>query len=191
MLRYAGDAVFAEFSSVVACVNAAVIVQTELTNRNRDVPEERQVLIRIGVNLGEVLQDRGEIYGAGVNVAARLESLAPPGGVCITEQVAEQIAGKLDAQFESTGRHKLKNIAKSTEVWCWPAADARKLRRTTTRRRWAIPLGAASAIVVALVVFYVFVYQDDKPSAPTGSRIAVIPFENLGGNPDDAYFSDA
>lgn len=189
VLRYAGDAVLAEFSSVVACVNAAVIVQTELATRNQDVPEERQVLIRIGINLGEVLQDRGEIYGDGVNIAARLESLAPPGGVCITGQVAEQIAGKLDARFGNAGPHKLKNITKPIEVWCWPAEAARKLRRTTVRRRWAIPLGAASA-VVAMAVFYMLVYQGEKPSAPTGPRIAVIPFEDLTGNSDDAYFSD-
>lgn len=189
VLRYAGDAVLAEFSSVVACVNAAVIVQTELATRNQDVPEERQVLIRIGINLGEVLQDRGEIYGDGVNIAARLESLAPPGGVCITGQVAEQIAGKLDARFGNAGPHKLKNITKPIEVWCWPAEAARKLRRTSVRRRWAIPLGAASA-VVAMAVFYILVYQGEKPSAPTGPRIAVIPFEDLTGDPDDAYFSD-
>ena len=189
VLRYAGDAVLAEFSSVVACVNAAVVVQTELARRNEDVPEERQVLIRIGVNLGEVLQDRGEIYGEGVNIAARLESLGPPGGVCVTGQVAEQIAGKLDARFGNAGRHKLKNIAKPIEVWCWPAESARKLRRTTVRRRWAIPLSAASA-VVAMAVLYMIVYQGEKPSAPTGPRIAVIPFEDLTGDPDDAYFSD-
>jgi class 3 adenylate cyclase len=87
--------------------------------------------MRMGINLGEVLQDRGEIYGDGVNIAARLESLAPPGGVCITGQVAEEIAGKLVAPFGNAGRHKLKNIAKPIEVWCWPAERARKLRRTT------------------------------------------------------------
>ncbi len=189
VLRYAGDAVLAEFSSVVACVNAAVVVQTELARRNEDVPEDRQVLIRIGINLGEVLQDRGEIYGDGVNIAARLEGLAPPGGVCVTGQVAEQIAGKLDTLFGKAGRHKLKNIAKPIEVWCWPAAGARKLRRTTVRRRWAIPLSAAS-VLVAMAVLYMLVYQGEKPSAPTGPRIAVIPFEDLTGNPDDAYFSD-
>jgi class 3 adenylate cyclase/TolB-like protein len=189
VLRYAGDAVLAEFSSVVSCVNAAVVVQTELATRNQDVPEERQVLIRIGINLGEVLQDRGEIYGEGVNIAARLESLAPPGGVCITGQVAEQIAGRLDARVVNTGRHKLKNISKPIEVWCWPAESARKLRRTTVRRRWAVPLGAASAVAV-MAILYLLVYQGEKPSAPTGSKIAVIPFEDLTGNPDDAYFSD-
>lgn len=189
VLRYAGDAVLAEFPSVVACVNAAVVVQTELARRNEDVPEDRQVLIRIGINLGEVLQDRGEIYGEGVNIAARLESLAPPGGVCVTGQVAEQIAGKLDARFGNAGRHNLKNIAKPIEVWCWPAESARKLRRTTVRQRWAIPLSAASA-VVAMAVLYMLVYQGEKPSAPTGPRIAVIPFEDLTGDPDDAYFSD-
>ena len=78
VLRYAGDAILAEFSSVVACVDAAVGVQAELGRRNKEIAKDSQVLIRIGINLGEVLEDRGEIYGDGVNIAARLESLAPP-----------------------------------------------------------------------------------------------------------------
>jgi len=189
VLRYAGDAILAEFSSVVSCVSAAIAVQTELFSRNQNIFKDQQVLIRIGINLGEVIEDRGEIYGDGVNVAARLESLAPPGGVCITSQVAEQIAGKLDARFGNAGRHKLKNIAKPIEVQCWPAEKAGELRRATARRQWAIPL-IAVAVLVALPVLYLFFLRGENPSAPTGPRIAVIPFKNLSSNQDDAYFSD-
>lgn len=188
VLRYAGDAVLAEFSSVVSCVNAAVIVQTELARRNADVPEDRRVLIRIGINLGEVLQDRGEIYGDGVNVAARLESLAPPGGVCVTGQVAEQIAGKTDFVFGNSGRHKLKNIPNPIEIWCWPAEHARALRRAAGR--WRLPTIGAVAAVALAVVMYVLVFDEEKSSLPTGPKIAVIPFEELTTDRGDAYFSD-
>lgn len=188
VLRYAGDAVLAEFSSVVACVNAAVTVQTELARRNEDLPEDRRVLIRIGVNLGEVLEDRGEIYGDGVNIAARLESLAPPGGVCVTGQVAEQIAGKIDVAFGNSGRHKLKNIVKPIEIWVWPAENARALRRAAGR--WRLPtLGAASAVAVAAVI-YILAFQGEQASLPTGPKIAVIPFDELTTDQDGAYFSD-
>lgn len=188
VLRYAGDAMLAEFSSVVACVNAAVTVQMELARRNEDLPEDRRVLFRIGVNLGEVLEDRGEIYGDGVNVAARLESLAPPGGVCVTGQVAEQIAGKIDVAFANAGRHVLKNIAKPIEIWCWPAENARALRRTSGR--WRLPaLGTASAVAIAAVI-YVFTFHGEQSPLPTGPKVAVIPFDELTADPDGAYFSD-
>ena len=186
VLRYAGDAILAEFPSVVSCVSAAVAVQTELAVRNQNIPKEQQVLMRIGINLGEVIEDRGEIYGDGVNVAARLESLAPPGGVCITGQVAEQIIGKLDARFGNAGRHKLKNIARPVEVRCWPAERAGRLRRATARQQWAIPLSAA-AVVVVLAVLYMPGYLGEKPLSPTGPRIAVIPFTNLSSNQADVF----
>ncbi len=189
VLRYAGDAILAEFSSVVSCVNTAIAVQTELAIRNTDVPEEKQALIRIGVNFGEVLEDRGEIYGDGVNIAARLESLAPPGGVCVTAQVAQQVEGKLDALLGDAGRHRLKNITRPIDVWCWPAESAKKLRRTTQRRQRTVVLTTAAAIAIAAVTF-ILIYPGQKGSAPTGPRIAVIPFEELSENSESAYFSD-
>ncbi len=189
VLRYAGDAILAEFSSLVSCVNTAIGVQIELANRNKGVPPEKQVLVRIGVNFGEVLEDRGEIYGDGVNIAARLESLAPPGGVCVTGQVAEQVEGKLDAPLGNAGRHRLKNIAKPVELWCWPTEGARKLRRAALRQRRTAILG--TAVVVAIIVAaFVLIYPGQKASAPTGPRIAVIPFEELTEGSESAYFSD-
>lgn len=108
VLRYAGDAILAEFSSVIAAVKAAITIQTELDSRNEGVAEDSKVQIRIGVNLGEVLQDRGEIYGDGVNLAARLESAAEPGGICISSSVYEQIAGKVDYDFKDGGDESFK-----------------------------------------------------------------------------------
>ena len=189
VLRFAGDAILAEFPSVVSCVKAANQVQTHQISLNADVPEDQQVWIRIGINLGEVIEDRGEIYGDGVNIAARLEALAPVGGICITGQVAEQIAGKLEVEFAPAGRHKLKNISKPVEIWCWPSAEARKLKRAAYGTRQNTVLAAVAA--VALIALAVFVVQDRaEVEVPTGPRIAVIPFQNLSGNPEDAFFSD-
>lgn len=189
VLRFAGDAILAEFSSVVSCVNAAIQVQTQQISLNEDVPKEQQVWVRVGINLGEVIEDRGEIYGDGVNIAARLEALAPVGGICITGQVFEQIAGKLEDEFACAGQHKLKNISKPVEIWCWPAATARKLKRVANGSRQKAVLVAVAA--VALIALAVVVLQDSKEvGVPSGPRVAVIPFQNLSGNPKDAFFSD-
>ena len=189
VLRYAGDAILAEFSSVVSCVNAAIQVQTQQASLNQDIPSEQQVLVRIGINLGEVIEDRGEIYGDGVNIAARLEALAPAGGICITSQVAEQVTGKLEAKFANAGRHNLKNISNPVEIWCWPAEGANKLRRDAGNWRQKFAMSAA-AIVVALVLGYVLIYENfDEYLLPTGPRIAVIPFKSISDNPEDAFFS--
>ena len=189
VLRYAGDAILAEFSSVVSCVNAAIQVQTHQASLNQDIPSEQQVLIRIGINLGEVIEDRGEIYGDGVNIAARLEALAPAGGICITGQVAEQVTGKLEAEFANTGRHKLKNIAKPVSVWCWPPESVKQMSRSGLSWQKKLALGAAVIVVVA-VILNSFVNDREKAPVPTGPRIAVIPFKNLSSNQEDVFFSD-
>ena len=189
VLRFAGDAILAEFSSVVSCVKAAIQVQSRQIWLNGDIPEDQQVCLRIGINLGEVIEDRGEIYGDGVNIAARLESIAPVGGICITGQVAEQIEGKLEVEFARAGRHRLKNISKPVEIWCWPTAAARNLKRAANRNRRNVVLTAIS--MVALIVLAMVLFQDSaKVGVPTGPRIAVIPFQNLSGNSNDAFFSD-
>ena len=95
VMHYAGDAVLAMFEAVVDAVSGAVAIQNELQTRNQDLPDERKVQFRIGVNLGDVIEDRGDIYGDGVNVAARLESLADPGGICISDAVRSAIGKKL------------------------------------------------------------------------------------------------
>jgi len=111
VLHYAGDAILAEFASVVVAVECAVGVQTALATRSADTPEDQRLTFRIGINFGDVIADRGEIYGDGVNIAARLESLADPGGVCISAKVHDEISGKLDIAFEDIGAHEVKNIA--------------------------------------------------------------------------------
>ena len=188
VLRYAGDAILAEFASVVSCVGAAVTMQTDLAEHNRGIPEDRQVRIRIGISLGEVIEDRGEIYGDGVNIAARLEALAPPGGICITGQVAEQVAGKLGVSFTSAGRHNLKNISRPVEIWCWPADGARKLKRQSPVRRKAAL--AAFTFLALLILGFVLFQRSDDGLPIAGPRIAVMTFENLSDDPEDLFFSD-
>jgi len=124
VLRYAGDAILAEFASVLKTVQTTVEIQKELERRNASYPPDEMIQIRIGLNLGEVLQDRGEIYGDGVNLAARLEAAAQPGGVCISSAVYEQIKGKLDVTFVDGGYKTFKNIANPVQVYHWKPGAA-------------------------------------------------------------------
>ena len=188
VLRYAGDAILAEFPSVVSCVNAAVLIQTRQGLLNQDILADKRLQLRIGINLGEVIEDRGEIYGDGVNIAARLEALAPAGGICITGQVADQVSGKLEAEFASAGRHRLKNIIKPVDIWCWPASGAQKLRREAINWKPAFAIVAA-AIVVALALGYLLLYKASDEKVAAGPRIAIVPFKNLSGNAEDVFFS--
>jgi len=189
VLRFAGDAILAEFPSVVSCVKAAVTVQSQQALINKNIPSEQQILVRIGINLGEVIEDRGEIFGDGVNIAARLEALAPAGGICITSQVAEQIADKLDVEFANAGRHKLKNISKPVEVCCWPVEAAQGLRHTASNLREKLAIAVAVIVMTSILTYALIYNKADDSSVPTGPRIAIIPFENLSDNPEDIFFS--
>jgi class 3 adenylate cyclase/pimeloyl-ACP methyl ester carboxylesterase len=113
----AGDSIIAEFGSVVDAVTCAVTIQRSMLERNSQVPADKRVEFRIGINLGDVIVDGGDIFGDGVNVAARLESIAERGGICISRQVLDQIEGKLDLTYRELGRQNLKNIAKPVEVY--------------------------------------------------------------------------
>jgi TolB-like protein len=164
VLHYAGDAVLAEFASVVNALTGAVAIQHDLTARNEALPGDRKLQFRIGINLGDVIVDRNEIYGDGVNVAARLESLAEPGGICISDMVRQGVEGKLDLAFEDLGEQSVKNIDKPV-------------------RAYRIFLGFDAAPEVTSVE----TKTNDTPSQPS---IAVLPFTNMSGDPEQGYFAD-
>jgi len=163
VVHYAGDAVLAEFASVMQALECAVRVQRELAQQNRNVPPERQLQFRIGVNLGEVIVDRNDIYGDGVNVAARLETLAEPGGICVSGSVHEQVAGKVDLAFEDLGEQSVKNISRPVRAY----------RVRFDGENAAPARGAAGARE-----------GHDKPS------IAVLPFNNMSGDGEQEFFAD-
>ena len=160
----AGDSILIEFASAVAAVESSVAMQRGMAERNADVPEPRRMLVRIGINIGEVIVDGDDIYGDGVNVAARLQELAEPGGVTISANVHEQVEGKHDERFEDAGAHEFKNIARPIGVWRW-ASGAAESSSVTVSSNEPLPLR-------------------DKPS------IAVLPFVNMSGDPEQEYFAD-
>ena len=125
VLRYAGDAILAEFSSAVGAVKTAVSIQTELAGQNAALSDDQKLQIRIGINIGDVIEDRGEVFGDGVNLAARLEAVAPEGGICISAGVHEQMQGKLETEFVDGGEQQFKNINRPVGVYRWmPVCDA-------------------------------------------------------------------
>jgi len=159
-----GDNLLAEFSSVVDAVNCAVEIQRELTERNEALPVNQQMHFRMGVNLGDIIEEDGRIYGDGVNIAARLESLCDSGDVCIAGRVYDQVENKLDVECEFLGEQKVKNITKQIRVY--------KLKTNSK-----ISTNVASVDRMAFPL-------PDKPS------IAVLPFDNMSGDPEQGYIGD-
>jgi adenylate cyclase len=164
-----GDNLLAEFSSVVAAVECSVSIQEELTARNADLPGDRRMEVRIGVNLGEVLIDGDRIYGDGINIAARVQGLAEGGGVCISGSVCDEIASKLTLDCESLGEHTLKNIDEPVRVY--------RVRVGSATRVEAPPGALSAAAGPRLDVA-------EKPS------VAVLPFANMSDDPEQEHFTD-
>ncbi len=163
IVKLMGDGVLAEFPSVVNALRCATELQEHMAKRNVEMPDDRRILFRIGVNLGDVIIDGDDIYGDGVNIATRLEGLADPGGVCVSSTVHDHVVGKVDIPLEDDGEHQVKNIAKGLHVWRWSPSG---IRLKTKERGTEVP------------------QWSDKPS------IAVLPFDNMSDDAEQEYFSD-
>jgi adenylate cyclase len=163
IVKLMGDGALVEFPSVVDAVECAVAVQKGMANRNSGAAENKRIDFRIGINLGDIIIEGDDIYGDGVNIAARLEALAEPGGICVSGTVHEHIAGKHSHAFTDDGEQRVKNMSRPVRVWRWceGAFDI-------------APVPSASAMLTL----------PDKPS------IAVLPFTNMSGDPEQEFFAD-
>jgi adenylate cyclase len=159
-----GDNLMAEFTSAVDAVNCAVKIQQELAERNAELPDERKMEFRIGLNVGDVVEEEDRIYGEGVNIAARVESMSEAGGICVSGRTYDQVSNKLGLKYENLGEHQVKNISTPIRVYR-VMVEAELSERFFSEEHAALPI-------------------PDKPS------IAVLPFNNMSGDNEQEYFSD-
>jgi adenylate cyclase len=215
IVKNTGDGMLAEFASVVDAVRCAAEVQRGMIDREPIVSDERRIKFRIGINLGDIIADGGDIFGDGVNVAARLEALAEPGGICVSGTVRDHVRDKLLYPFEDRGEHSVKNIARPARVYAlrpeavadlpaagMPIASPRRRRSAVA----AIAASAAAALVIAVGAWWLWTATRPSLSPPATVAatatsvpqplvaprlsIVVLPFTNLSNDPDQQYFAD-
>jgi TolB-like protein/class 3 adenylate cyclase len=167
IVKTTGDGVLLEFPSVVDAVECAVAVQAVMTQRNEAVPVDRRMLFRIGINLGDILIEGDDILGDGVNIAARLEGIAEPGGICISSSAYDHVRGKVEVEFTDLGEQRLKNIERPVRAYAVKSSGTVALQMAASHPEIQKPLPLP-----------------EKPS------IAVLPFQNMSGDPEQEYFAD-
>jgi adenylate cyclase len=167
-VKNTGDGFLAEFQSVVDAVRCAVQIQRGMIDREPEVPDERRIRVRIGINLGDVIAEGEDIFGDGVNVAARLEALAEPGGICVSRVVRDQVRDKVDYGFEDLGEQNVKNIARPVRVYAW--------------RPGAVADPTAARVPSATSI--------SQPIVAPRLSIVVLPFADLSNDPEQGYFAD-
>ena len=163
IVKRTGDGILIEFSSAVDAVRCAIQQQQGIAQHNEGVPAEQRIELRMGIHVGDIIIEEGDIFGDGVNIAARLESIARPGGICISDDAYRQVRGKVDTNFKDAGEQQLKNIAGPVRVYQWQP-DA--------------------AVVVTNDA------PASYPALPDKASIAVLPFQNMSGDPEQEYFAD-
>jgi TolB-like protein/class 3 adenylate cyclase len=194
IFKLMGDGLLVEFGSVVDAVECAVSLQRGMTERNAAVPEEERFDVRIGINIGEVIVDGEDRYGEGVNVAARLEQLASPGGICVSGKVAKEVEKKLAFAFDSAGQQKIKNIDEPVDVYHVRIEGAPRRRAIHKRRTgllwWALGVPAAIAMVVAWLALYHPLTATSPVVSGTIPSVAVLPFKDLSADKSLGYLGD-
>jgi adenylate cyclase len=168
IVKTTGDGILVEFASAVDAARSAVEVQRSMAEQNAAVPQDQRIEFRIGIHVGDIIFDDNDIFGDGVNIAARLEGIAEPGGVCLSDDAQRQIRGKVDIAFEDIGSQTLKNIAEPMRAW-----QVQLGGQSAAKAQPDSPAGQAPALALP-----------DKPS------IAVLPFQNMSGDPDQEFFAD-
>jgi class 3 adenylate cyclase/TolB-like protein/Tfp pilus assembly protein PilF len=207
IVKTTGDGLLVEFASVVDAVRCAAEIQCDMAECNADVPSGRRIEFRVGINVGDIIIDESDIFGDGVNVAARLEALAEPGGICVSRTVRDQVRDKLDIAFEDMGEQQVKNIARPVRAYRVVADAAASVASAPSAARrwiphWVIAIGMAAALILAAgatAFWRLYPVQPaatvaetpaTSPALPDKPSIAVLPFANLSGDPAQDFLAD-
>src|SRR5437764_7293248 len=209
-IKTIGDAFLIEFQSALEAAQCAIEIQRTLAKRNHDVTAERRIELKIGIHIGDVVHRGGDVYGDGVNIASRIEPVAGPGGICVSMDVERQIRNALEARFEKLAPTDLKNISVPMDLFRivlpWEHKSEVRGQRSEIGKSSVIPKGGRSALIGALGLLVVIAAgwwfshrgnqststprQSEAATAISGKSIAVLPFENLSRDPDNAFFTD-